>query len=129
MLALQPPEHRVALAGREPPGRRAVEGQDAAHLADDSAGVRPGADGRGDGPAGPLYQVDAGVVAHVVGNERQAHLVGAGLGLPGRRPEAEGRRRAERERRVRVKLRCNRHVTHIAPRSDIPRDSGASEPS
>ncbi len=127
MRALQAAEYRVALARREPPGGRMVEREDAARLAEHGVRVSLGVDGRGDGLVRPLDKVDPGVVAQVVGDERQAHLARVRAGGRGARPEVEGRRRAEREGGIWVKLRCcNRHVTDLPTESDIRRETAAT---
>lgn len=114
MLALQPAEHRVALAGRKPLARRVVEGQDAAHLAGYRGKVGRRFDSRGDSPVSGLNEMHPRVVAHVVGDECHTHLAHGGairLRPPRGRTEPEARRCGEGERRVPIKLYSDRHVT------------------
>jgi hypothetical protein len=75
VLALKPADHRVARADLRPLAGRVVQRQDAERLPPRGAGVAVRLDVTGDGAVASLGEAYSGVVGHVVGDEREAHLV------------------------------------------------------
>jgi hypothetical protein len=121
VLALQSANHRVAHADLRPRCSVVVERQDPPDLPRRGVGVPVGVDGDRDGPAGNLRQPNPGVVPHVVGDERQPHLVPRRLRARHSGPEPEPGGRCQRERPIRLDGACSElHVTDIALGSDIP---------
>lgn len=101
VVVLQLTDHGVARTDLRPSGGRLVQREDAEHLPPDGRRFPVGLDVSVDDAIRTLSQARTGVMGHVVGDEREPHLVLVGRGRVGRGPVRGGARSEAESRRCR----------------------------